>query len=120
MNGLPRGLRKAAKFFQRQPHKKKLMVSVFIQGSTIRYATNLMKTSPQSSARNNFQHCEFVVLSGIPDPSKGKLFIYRERQDNKLPAMARPCHYCLQMLREKGVSRVWYSTDNGWAKEKIL
>lgn len=32
---------------------------------------------------------------------------------------ARPCTLCMSMIKESGIKEVFYSTENGWIKEKL-
>ena len=53
------------------------------------------------------------------DFSKVILYIYRE-YNNGMPAMARCCPSCFAAAKELGIGTIVYTTDNGYAIEKIL
>lgn len=47
-----------------------------------------------------------------------KMYVARVKADGSL-ANSRPCSVCFAVLREAGIKRVVYTTDNGWFSEKI-
>lgn len=67
-------------------------------------------------------HAEIKALSKIKyldiDFSKVILYIYREYTDGS-PAMARCCPSCMAAAKELGIKTIVYSTDEGYAVEKI-
>lgn len=67
-------------------------------------------------------HAELKVLQAIKyldiDFSKVKLYVYREYNDGS-PAMARPCRACFEAIHQQGINTIIYSTDDGYAIEKI-
>lgn len=52
------------------------------------------------------------------DLSDATVYIYREHGDGHT-AMARPCSRCMKMIKELGIRRIKYSTDEGFAYEII-
>jgi deoxycytidylate deaminase len=48
------------------------------------------------------------------------IFVYRERKDGTI-GLARPCEDCLTKLKEYGIKRIYYSTDDYpyWNSERI-
>lgn len=46
------------------------------------------------------------------------LLVIRSKANDKL-GNARPCHNCLDMMRSVGISKVYYSTDNGIICERV-
>ena len=67
-------------------------------------------------------HAEQMCLSKVKyldiDFSKAILYVYREYNDGA-PAMARCCPSCLAAAQELGIKTIVYSTDCGYAIEKI-
>ena len=53
------------------------------------------------------------------DWSKVKLYIYRETRDGKL-AMSRPCPACMQAIKDLNIKHIAYTTDCGYATEKLV
>ena len=52
------------------------------------------------------------------DWSRVHLYLYRELKNGSL-AMSRPCNACMAMLRDFGIEEVYYTTENGYAQERI-
>lgn len=67
-------------------------------------------------------HSEVAALSKIKyldiDFSKVHIYVYRELRDGKL-GMARPCRACMAAIKEMGIKYVHYTTDSGFAAERI-
>lgn len=72
-------------------------------------------------------HAEMAALLSIPytieedmDWSKAKVYVYRisvGRESGK--GMARPCAGCFHALKDKGVRHLYYTTDEGYAYERL-
>lgn len=73
-------------------------------------------------------HAELAALKSIPYPiqesidwSKVKVYIYRIAPGKKLhQGCARPCPGCLKALRDYGINKIYYSTDDGYCFERIF
>ena len=52
------------------------------------------------------------------DFSKAELYVYREYRDGT-KALARPCKACRQALKEMGIKKVCYSTEEGYCEERF-
>ena len=68
------------------------------------------------------QHAELAALvplirDGI-DLSNAAIYVYRVHKNGTL-AMSRPCPSCMQLIKDVGIKRVFYTTENGYAYEKI-
>jgi tRNA(Arg) A34 adenosine deaminase TadA len=70
-------------------------------------------------------HCETLLIQRIRwkygpdiDWSKVDIYIYREYKNGAL-AMSRPCRSCFHLLKDMGISRVFYTTENGYCEERI-
>ena len=50
--------------------------------------------------------------------SRVHLYLYRELKNGTL-AMSRPCRACMAMLKDFGVRKIYYTTENGYAEERI-
>lgn len=68
-------------------------------------------------------HAEASCINKIKyldiDMSKVHVFVYRETRDGKL-AMSRPCPACMHAIKDLGIKNVHYTTNLGYAEEKIL
>lgn len=77
---------------------------------------------PNASDVKNTLHAEVNCLMKIKDMDvdwgKVNLFVYRIKKDDK-SGMARPCNGCMSLIRSLGIRNIFYSTDNGWAYERI-
>ena len=58
-----------------------------------------------------------LIKSGI-NLSDAVVYTYREHNNGK-KAMARPCQRCMSLLKSCGIRRIKYTTDFGYAEEKI-
>jgi Cytidine and deoxycytidylate deaminase zinc-binding region len=118
---IPFGLQLARKLWRKKAHRKRV-AACYIEGNSITLGTNDFKTDPHARRyghRYDRTHAELAVLKGITDGSRGKLYVYRERQDGSW-GLARPCEFCLKMLQEKNIRRVVYTTPDGVASERFL
>lgn len=53
------------------------------------------------------------------DCSRATLYTYREYPDGSL-AMSRPCPRCMQLIKQAGISRIKYTTTEGYATEVLV
>ena len=91
-------------------------------GRVISVGCNQIKTHPD--AWHTGLHCEMVAIrnSAHDFNLKGSsIFVYRESRKTGLPAMARPCKYCMAELKKEGFKWIYYSTNEYpyWESEKI-
>lgn len=73
------------------------------------------KTHPRSTNKYNTIHAE---LDAILDCSRDELlgadiYVFREGS-NQAPRLAKPCIHCHQLLKEVGISTVFYSDNDGF------
>jgi len=49
-----------------------------------------------------------------------EIYVYRETKDGK-PALARPCENCLELIKEKGIKKMYYTIDSFpyWRSERL-
>lgn len=106
------------------------------QGSIISIGCNTIKTHPLQKKYNRYRHIEYDkgyktlprlhaeinCLAAIRDMdinfSKVKLYIYRAGYGGVFK-LARPCPSCMAAIRDIGIKHVYYTTDDGYAYEKI-
>lgn len=116
--------------------KHQLGAVAIYKGNILALGSNLSKTSPvqkkynrvrnykveASYGRTNCIHAEINCLNKIKnldiDFNKINLFVYREHKDGS-PALARPCKACRAFIKDLGIKSIYYSTENGWAYERI-
>ena len=68
-------------------------------------------------------HGELAVLQKIKyldiDFSRVHIYVYRELKDGTM-AMARPCPACMTAIKEMGIKHIHYTTECGYAVERII
>lgn len=47
-----------------------------------------------------------------------KVYLYRERADGTIGG-SRPCPSCMKMLKDNNIHNIYYTTDDGFAQERI-
>jgi deoxycytidylate deaminase len=52
------------------------------------------------------------------DLSRASLYIYREHKDGST-ALAHPCARCMKLIKECGIKKIHYSTNDGYAVENV-
>lgn len=96
---------------------------------------NTNKTHTQQMKYNRFRsmddsrvvahktHAEIACLHSIrhmrDKAAKMKLYIFRTRKDQDY-GQCRPCPACMKAIQEFGIKDIYYTTDAGYAYEKIL
>lgn len=102
---------------------------------------NSNKTSPKQKKYNRYRqfkkgpkaikhslHAEIDSLNSVPYPlaqsidwSKVDVYIYRISPGKALGiGMARSCPACMAALKDKGIKKIYYTTDTGFAMEEIF
>lgn len=106
-----------------------------MKGSIVAEAWNTDKTSPLQAKYNRYrynnpslpakQHCESLLLQRLRwkfgdslDWSRVEIYLYREYKNGGL-AMSRPCKSCIHMLQDYGLTKVMYTTQNGYVEERF-
>lgn len=56
------------------------------------------------------------LIKNGTDLSHTTLYVYRQHKDGTL-ACARPCSSCQQLIKKMGIKRVFYTTEDGYARE---
>ena len=105
------------------------------KGSIVAEAWNTNKTSPLQAQYNVYRyepadtpckaHCETQLIQRLRwkfgdslDWTKVYIYLYREYKDGSL-APSRPCPSCMAMLRDFHIKKIMYTTEDGFAEEKI-
>lgn len=105
------------------------------KGSIVATAFNSNKTSTLQARYNIYRfqssntpdkiHAETALIQKLRwkfgdsiEWSKVDIYLYREYKNGQL-AMSRPCPSCMALLKEIGVKKVFYTTDEGYAEEKF-
>lgn len=119
---LPFGLRMAKAALKQTKFPRKPVGCALIKGPKILLGANSLKTSPlavELGSRKGRIHAEVSVLKNLDNNHGGKLYVYREKKDGSL-GLARPCDSCMKIIQSKGIKTIFYSTPNGFAKEKLI
>ena len=104
------------------------------KGTIVANAWNTNKTSPLQARYNVYRfsentpdkmHAEIALVQKLRwkfgdsiDWSKVHIYLYREYKDGRL-GPSRPCPSCMALLRELGIKRIYYTTEDGFAEEKF-
>lgn len=105
------------------------------KGSIVATACNTNKTSPLQARYNVYRykasntlskaHAETVLVQRLRwkfgdsiDWSKVHIYLYREYKDGGL-APSRCCPSCMAMLKELGIKKIFYTTEDGYVEEKF-
>lgn len=111
----------------------KIGAIVVKKNKVISVGVNSYKTHPIQKKYNRFRfdvvtkdtahtlHAEIQALVNIPYGTELEdlsLYIYREHRDGKL-AKSRPCPSCMNFIKDIGIKRICYTTDEGYAIEYL-
>lgn len=104
------------------------------KGAIVATAWNTNKTSPLQARYNIYRfnadtpdkaHAEASLIQRLRwkfgdsiDWSKVHIYLYREYKDGHL-APSRPCPACMAMLRDFGIKKIYYTTEDGFVEEKF-
>lgn len=101
-------------------------------------AANTDKTHPRQKIYNmlyrkftktnkpilDFGHAEILAISSVPYPiaqsidwSKVRVYVARDCRGREF-GMARPCNACAGLIRDMGIKKVFYTTNEGYAEER--
>lgn len=113
-------------------HKVHIGCVAIYQGQVIGLGCNCNKTHPAQKFYDRYRyqddnampklHAEISCLNQIKhldiNPARVKLYIYRIRKDRP-HGMSRPCPSCMAAIRDFGIRDIYYTTNEGYAYEKI-
>ena len=90
-----------------------------------------IKTHPLQKKYNQYRfsadsphkcHAELSAL--LPLIKEGKnlsgasIYVYRQHK-NEILACARPCRSCMELIKDCGIKRIFYTTEDGYAREDL-
>lgn len=115
-------------------HNQHIGCVVVYKNKILSAGCNSEKTHPIQRKYNSYRfdihqeynpdciHAEIQALIPISrmniDMSKVKVFVYRKMKSRE-SGMARPCASCMAYIKRLGIKTIIYSTDDGYAVEKI-
>jgi deoxycytidylate deaminase len=93
---------------------------------------NLLKSHPLQKKYNHYRpidenhirnniHAELDAIRKCSkqDLTGASIYIYREDSIGRL-RICRPCEACMRLIRESGISVVYYTTEDGFCKEVLV
>lgn len=112
-------------------HRHKVGAVVVLKHRIISSGCNNTKTHPLQKQYNKYRfaedgvhtcHAELVALlplikDGI-DLTDASVYVYREHK-NGTPGCARPCKSCMELIKDVGIKRIFYTTEDGYAREDL-
>lgn len=112
-------------------HRHKVGAVVVMKHRIISSGCNNMKTHPLQKQYNKYRfaedsvhtcHAELVALlplinDGV-DLSDASIFVHRSHKNGTL-ARARPCKSCMELIKDCGIRRIFYTTEDGYAREDL-
>jgi len=100
------------------PHK--LGAVVVRRNAILGIGFNKTKTHPKAKTRFKTIHAEMAAIlnTQTEDLTGCSIYVYRETKDGK-PALAKPCEYCLELIRQVGIKHIYYSDTDGFKYERI-
>lgn len=109
-------------------HNIRVGASLKVKGKTISVGFNQrFKTHPLTRKYHETQtiHAELSCLVRCKVAKRRELFgatlyVYRELRNTGVPAMAKPCKTCTEILKLYGVKKIVYTTDGGGFKSETL
>lgn len=122
---LPSSLKKAKKVAQKADHDTFQIGAMVMQKNTpLSFGFNMQKkTHPKMRQYHAHKtvHAELAAILKVRhkhDLKGATMVVFRQTKDG-IPANSRPCECCQKILREYGFKKIIYTTDGGWAEEKI-
>ena len=85
---------------------------------------NPLRFNANDSIPSNYHHFLHAEMNALIHASNRNLsgmsiYVYRETRDHHL-AMCRPCNACMEALRERGIKKIYYTTQDGFCEENII
>lgn len=95
-------------------HKQHKMSSVIVRKNRV-IGTGFNQLKTHSLSKHPFKSLHAEVHAVLKTTNKedlegAEIYIYRENRYG-LPALAKPCPYCLALLKEVGIKRMHYSNN---------
>ena len=103
----------ARKLSYKSTHKKHRLGAVIVRKDKILgIGFNQLKTSPKANTAYNQIHAEIDALKDRYNKNfnGATIYVYRELQNGSL-GLAKPCIYCQEALKKKGIKQCFYTSD---------
>lgn len=113
-------------------HRHKIGAAVVLKHRIVSSACNSdCKTHPLQKYYNKYRftgesphkcHAELSALvplikDGV-DLSSASIFVYRQHRNGVL-ACSRPCKSCMELIKDVGITKIFYTTEDGFAREDL-
>lgn len=99
--------------------------AVIVKKKPISAAANKLVTHPKYANPNKTDklsvHAEVrAVINSETSVEGSTIYVYREKKDGT-PGLARPCKHCLAVLKDAGVKKIIYTTNEFpfWRSERL-
>lgn len=107
---------------QSEDYQYKLGAAIFAKKRLISVGANNAKTHPLSKfyGRPVTVHAEMQAIiraNNLVESLEGLVLVVARIKRNGELGMARPCSGCQEIIKHHKIKEVWYTTENGWAKE---
>lgn len=87
----------------------------------LQYKLNKWRPKEPSSVYNGQLHAEIQAIvntRGI-DLNKAEIYVYRETLNDTL-ACCRPCSACMKLIKQRGIKKIHYTTEDGFVTEELV
>lgn len=107
---IPSMLRLAKSVAKLSDHRYPMAAIIIKNGKPISVGINQIKTNPNAPRTGLHAECHAIKCSGKYDLRGSSIVVYREKRNGSV-GLARPCKYCLIILRERGFKYIHYTTN---------
>jgi tRNA(Arg) A34 adenosine deaminase TadA len=105
-------IRQAAKqAYYSNHHRFRLGATVVKRGSVLGHGYNIPKKGPSTPPYRESIHAEVNAIKSVKNPAGATVYVARLDAKNNL-AVAKPCEYCIEHMKEVGIDRVVFSVSN--------
>lgn len=74
-----------------------------------------------TDSSKHYLHAEMeaIIHSKNKDLKGASIYVYRENMHGDI-AMCRPCPACMAKIKEKGIKKIFYTTNDGFVEEILI
>jgi len=90
-------------------HRTQMGAVIVMKNHPIAVGYNQSKSHPEARISGLHAEIHSIKCSDTKDFRGASIFVYRQDKKGN-PAMARPCEYCLEELKELGFKWMYYTT----------
>lgn len=110
----------AAKLAKQSTHHTHRFGAVIVdKNKIVSVGTNKIKTHPRSQHKWHMLHAELSALFSVrfEDLRGCDIYVLRENLNGR-KGNSKPCKVCEAALREAGIRKVYYTTEDGYVEER--